>query len=202
MAILSCSGGKTENYTLLAKFGENDCERITWLMKLFTRYSKKVGAVANHLKSKQIAYLDSFELYKKKCGDGFSTLHVSIDVVKEYRDNIGNAGGTKTVIEKCIARLEENYDQRMELDAQENSGQSMELGVPEKPDQEAVEEEKRFKSLLLCIIVKPWIAGKVMIRLQEESARSDGLTGRSLRLEMVVMVTVKAMAVLLQLALK
>ncbi|XP_026378909.1 uncharacterized protein LOC113273391 [Papaver somniferum] len=35
--IESLTGGKTENYTLLAKFGENDCERITWLMKLFTR---------------------------------------------------------------------------------------------------------------------------------------------------------------------
>ncbi|RZC94128.1 hypothetical protein C5167_016821 [Papaver somniferum] len=156
-------GGKTENYTLLAMFGENDCERITWLMELFTRYSKKVGAVANHLKSKQ---LDSFELYKKKCGDGFSTLQsiavilgylwlpeikakieselsrhriekkLVLDVLSEYRDNIGNAGGTKTVIEKCIARLEENYDQSMELDAQENSGQGMELDVPEKPDQE------------------------------------------------------------------
>ncbi|XP_026452442.1 uncharacterized protein LOC113360816 [Papaver somniferum] len=59
-----------------------------------------------------------------------------LDVLSEYRDNIGNAGVTKTVIEKCIARLEENYDQSMELDAQENSGQRMELGVPEKPDQE------------------------------------------------------------------
>ncbi|XP_026445070.1 uncharacterized protein LOC113345522 isoform X1 [Papaver somniferum] len=161
--IESLTGGKTENYTLLAMFGENDCERITWLMELFTRYSKKVGAVANHLKSKQ---LDSFELYKKKCGDGFSTLQsiavilgylwlpeikakieselsrhriekkLVLDVLSEYRDNIGNAGGTKTVIEKCIARLEENYDQSMELDAQENSGQGMELDVPEKPDQE------------------------------------------------------------------
>ncbi|XP_026377508.1 uncharacterized protein LOC113271803 isoform X2 [Papaver somniferum] len=78
--IESLTGGKTENYTLLEKFGENDWERITWLMELFTRYSKRVGAVANRLKSEQ---LDSFELYKKKCGDGFSTLQ-SIAVILGY----------------------------------------------------------------------------------------------------------------------
>ncbi|RZC90338.1 hypothetical protein C5167_031053 [Papaver somniferum] len=80
MAILSCSGGisKTKKYTLLKKFEENDCERITWLMELFTRYSKKVGAVANHLKSEQLI---SSELYKEKLQNGFSKLQVRIDVV-------------------------------------------------------------------------------------------------------------------------
>ncbi|XP_026404764.1 uncharacterized protein LOC113299880 [Papaver somniferum] len=155
---------KTKKYTLLKKFEENDCERITWLMELFTRYSKNVGAVANHPKSKQLI---SSELYKEKLQNGFSTLqsiavilgylwlpemkakieselsrhqiekkHV-LDVLSAYRDNTGNAGGsesTKTVIEEYIARLEENCHQSMELGAQENSGQRMELDVPRKPD--------------------------------------------------------------------
>ncbi|KAI3862724.1 hypothetical protein MKX03_002016 [Papaver bracteatum] len=78
--IESLTGGisKTKKYTLLKKFEENDYERITWLMELFTRYSKRVGAVANHLKSKQLI---SSELYKEKLLNGFSTLQVSIDVV-------------------------------------------------------------------------------------------------------------------------
>ncbi|XP_026438934.1 beta-catenin-like protein 1 [Papaver somniferum] len=170
--IESLTGGisKTKKYTLLKKFEENDCERITWLMELFTRYSKKVGAVANHLKSEQLI---SSELYKEKLQNGFSKLqsiavilvhlwlpeikakieselsrhqiekkHV-LDVLSAYRDNIGNPGGsenTKTVIEAYIARLEENCSQSMELGAQENSGQRMELDVPEKPDQGELED--------------------------------------------------------------
>ncbi|RZC71801.1 hypothetical protein C5167_034956 [Papaver somniferum] len=57
--IESLTGGisKTKKYTLLKKFEENDCERITWLMELFTRYSKNVEAVANHPKSKQVAHI-------------------------------------------------------------------------------------------------------------------------------------------------
>ncbi|RZC72204.1 hypothetical protein C5167_035392 [Papaver somniferum] len=145
--IESLTGGiaETEKHILSKRFEENDGERITWLMEHFIRYSKKVDAAANHLKKKQ---LNSSELYKEKLQYGFPTLQsiavilgylwsseisakieselshhqiekkVVWDILSEYRDNIGSAGGsvesTKTVIEEYIASLEvENRDQRM-----------------------------------------------------------------------------------------
>ncbi|KAI3875242.1 hypothetical protein MKX03_016944, partial [Papaver bracteatum] len=114
--IESLTGGTSETRkdTLLKKFEENDCERITWLMELFIRYSKKVDAAANHLKKK---LLNSSELYKGKLQYGFSTLQsIAVilgylwssnelsrhqiekkfvrDILSAYRDNIGNMGGS------------------------------------------------------------------------------------------------------------
>ncbi|XP_026443190.1 uncharacterized protein LOC113343103 [Papaver somniferum] len=119
--IESLTGGIAEmkKDIFVKKFEENDGERITWLMEHFIRYSKKVDAVANHLKNKQ---LDLSELYKEKLRCGFSTLQsIAVilgylwsseinakieselsrhqiekkdvqDSLSEYRDNIGSTG--------------------------------------------------------------------------------------------------------------
>ncbi|KAI3924089.1 hypothetical protein MKW92_045289 [Papaver armeniacum] len=160
--IESLTGGisKTKKYTLLKKFEENDCERITWLMELFTRYSKKLGAVADHLESKQLI---PSELYKEKLQNGFSTLqsiavilgylwlpeikakieselschqiekkHV-LDVLSESQYAYRDNIGNAGGSESTKTVIEE-YIARLE----ENSGQSMELGAQENSGQSMV----------------------------------------------------------------
>ncbi|XP_026392006.1 uncharacterized protein LOC113287459 [Papaver somniferum] len=117
--IASLIGGiaKTEN-SLLKKFEENDFERITWLMEL---YSEKVEAVTNHLKGKQsidviLGYLWSSEystiqsrIKSQLTHQDLEMKHVE-DSLSAYRDNIGNAGESvespKTAMEECIDSLE------------------------------------------------------------------------------------------------
>ncbi|XP_026443180.1 beta-catenin-like protein 1 [Papaver somniferum] len=120
--------------TLLDKFEENDYKLIAWLLDLFTQYSLKVCAAANHLKQKQ---LDRSELYDEKLEYGLSTLQsiavilaylwssersilrakieeqkkAVLEILKEYRDNIGNEDESeeivaKTVINEYIVSLE------------------------------------------------------------------------------------------------
>ncbi|KAI3890779.1 hypothetical protein MKX03_021755 [Papaver bracteatum] len=126
-----------EKDALLDKFEENNY--IDWLLDLFSRYSTEVNARMNQLKDKQ---LDESELYDEKLEYGLSTLQLIavilaylllskrstitariggvrkedvLGILKEYHDNIGNAGGSveiaaKTVIYKYIVSLEKEVN--------------------------------------------------------------------------------------------
>ncbi|XP_026426855.1 uncharacterized protein LOC113322888 [Papaver somniferum] len=110
---------------LLDKFEENGY--ITGLLDLFTQYYVKVDARMNQLKNKQ---LDQSELYDEKLEYKLSTLQsiavilaylllskrstirakveaVKEDVLrilKEYRDNIGNTGGSVKIAAKTVIK--------------------------------------------------------------------------------------------------
>ncbi|KAI3903262.1 hypothetical protein MKW98_031916 [Papaver atlanticum] len=132
-----CGIAKMEKDSLLKrfeeKFEENDFRRITWFMELYKRYSGKVEAMTNDFKGKQSVDVLLGHLWSS----GNSTIQSRIesqltqhnlemkhveDSLSAYRDNIGNAGESvespKTAMEECIDSLEENPNQRMELDNQ------------------------------------------------------------------------------------
>ncbi|KAI3834147.1 hypothetical protein MKW98_018197 [Papaver atlanticum] len=114
-----------EKDTLLDKFEENGY--IAWLLDLFSRYSLRVYARMNQLRDKQ---LDQSELYEEKLEYGLSTLQSIavilaylllskrstirakigefkedvLRVLKEYRDNIGNAGGSVEIAAKTVIK--------------------------------------------------------------------------------------------------
>ncbi|KAI3887152.1 hypothetical protein MKX03_031917 [Papaver bracteatum] len=120
---------------LLDKFRENDYKIIAWILDLFTRYSREVNARMNQLKDKQ---LDQSELYDEKLEYGLSTLQsiavilaylwsserstirdkieeqmkAVLEILKEYRDNIGNedeseeTAAKSTVINEYIVSIE------------------------------------------------------------------------------------------------